>query len=189
MSTIDPPTSRDESTYRVLGEMEGCLKLARAFYARVEHDPVLRPMFPSSFRCAIEGFAMFLAEFLGGPRDYTASRWSISLIDIHRRFKIGPREREHWLSRMSEAIDDMKIAEPGRGALQHVFASVSGYMIGEPQAPLPPKTRSTKISRSVGTRSGPWRTRHPPFAGVMRPAPSRWPKALSASHSFSCSAS
>jgi truncated hemoglobin YjbI len=120
--------------------MEGCLKLARAFYARVEHDPVLRPMFPSSFRCAIEGLAMFLAEFLGGPRDYTASRWSISLIDIHRRFKIGPREREHWLTRMSEAIDDMKIAEPGRDALRHVFASVSGYMIGEPQATLPPKT-------------------------------------------------
>jgi truncated hemoglobin YjbI len=68
MSTTDRSIGRDESPYRAVGEIDGCRKLATAFYARVEHDPVLRPLFPSTFKCAIEGLAMFLTEFLGGPR-------------------------------------------------------------------------------------------------------------------------
>jgi truncated hemoglobin YjbI len=120
--------------------MDGCHKLATAFYARVERDPVLRPLFPSTFRCAIEGFTMFLAEFLGGSPQHTATRWSMSLLDMHERFKIGPKEREHWLHRMFQAIDDVKIAEPARGALHHLFAAASGYMVDRPHAPKPPAT-------------------------------------------------
>ena len=74
MSTIDPSTPFDS-----LGGMEACRKLAAAFYARVERDRVLRPLFPRSFHCAIDGLAMFLAQFLGGPPVYSENRWTPSL--------------------------------------------------------------------------------------------------------------
>src|SRR5215471_9397836 len=53
--------------YQAVGGAEGCHRLSTAFYARVAHDPVLRPFFPGkSFRCAIEALSAFLVPFLGG---------------------------------------------------------------------------------------------------------------------------
>ena len=56
--------------YEAIGGTAGCRGLSVAFYARVARDPVLRPLFPGkSFTCAIEEFAAFLVQFLGGPGD------------------------------------------------------------------------------------------------------------------------
>jgi truncated hemoglobin YjbI len=39
--------------YQTVGGRDVCRKLSEAFYARVERDPVLRPLFPGkSMRCA-----------------------------------------------------------------------------------------------------------------------------------------
>jgi hemoglobin len=64
--------------YRAIGGAAGCRALATAFYARVEQDPVLRPLFPSTFTCAIEAFS-FLVQFVGGEADATQRRWWLSL--------------------------------------------------------------------------------------------------------------
>jgi truncated hemoglobin YjbI len=131
MSTIDPSTS--DNPYQALGEVDGCRKLAIAFYARVAHDPVLRPLFPgSTFKCAIEGLSMYLAEFLGGPRQHTEARWSMSLVDMHERFRIGPKERDHWLEKMSQAMEDVQVGEPACSALKQFFEEASAYLIHQP---------------------------------------------------------
>ena len=53
-----------------MGGEPGCRKLSAAFYARVAKDPVLRPLFPGKTqKCAIEEFAAFLIQFLGGDED------------------------------------------------------------------------------------------------------------------------
>ena len=86
-----------------------------AFYAHVERDPILRPLFPSTFTCAIEEFSAFLVQFLGGEADATQRRWWLSLRESqrrwwlslresHRRFAIGPRERNAWLRAMTRAM-------------------------------------------------------------------------------------
>lgn len=115
--------------------MDSAFKLAAAFYASVEHDPVLRALYPSkTFKCAIEGLALFLAEVLGGPREYTKTRWSVSLRDIHERLKIGPEHREHWIEKMFRAIDEVGIAEPERSALRRYFEEASTYVVNHPVA-------------------------------------------------------
>src|SRR5437764_13596018 len=54
--------------YQAIGGAAGCRKLSVAFYTRVDRDPVLRPFFPGkTLKCAIEAFAAYLAQFLGGP--------------------------------------------------------------------------------------------------------------------------
>ena len=57
--------------YDALGGIEGCRKLSAAFYARVARDPVLIPVFGSSFHCAVEALATYLAQFLEGPCVYS----------------------------------------------------------------------------------------------------------------------
>jgi hemoglobin len=101
--------------YQAVGGRGVCRQLSEAFYSRVKRDPVLRPLFPGkSMRCAVEAFAAFLAQFLGGPAGDAEERWWLSLRDSHLRFKIGPRERQAWMSNMLEALEDVPVDEPVR---------------------------------------------------------------------------
>ena len=78
--------------------------LADAVDQRNGRDPLLRPLFPGkSFTCAIEAFAAFLAQFLGGPSEDSQRRWWLSLRESHLRFQIGDRERTAWLGNMAGA--------------------------------------------------------------------------------------
>ena len=116
--------------YQALGGRRVCLQLAEAFYTRVKRDPVLRPLFPGkSIRCAVEAFAAFLAQFLGGPAEDARARWWLSLRESHLRFKIGSRERQAWMSNMAEALEDVPIDEPVRLALRDLFARSSAYIV------------------------------------------------------------
>jgi truncated hemoglobin YjbI len=96
----------------------------------VARDPVLRPFFAGkSFRCAIEAFSAFLAQFLGGPSADSQFRWFLSLRESHLRFKIGPEERNAWVKQMAQALDEVEIEEPLRGALGNFFEQSSAYLV------------------------------------------------------------
>src|SRR6266700_4168151 len=108
-----------EDVYQAIGRTAGCRKLSETFYARVKRDAVLRPLFPGkTLTCAIEEFAAFLVQFLGGPSEDTQRRWWVSLHESHRRFKIGPKERDAWMSNMVQALEEVEIEQPLRGALR-----------------------------------------------------------------------
>jgi truncated hemoglobin YjbI len=119
--------------YQAIGGIEGCRKLSAAFYSRVARDPILRPIFPSSFHCAIEAFALFLAQFVGGPCDYSGQRWWLTLQEGHARFKIGAKERDAWLQNMANALDEMALDDSAGRALRDFFEASSAHLIGQPQ--------------------------------------------------------
>ena len=99
----------------------------------------LRPLFPGrTFTCAIEEFAAFLIQFLGGPSEATQRRHWLSLRDSHRRFPIGPQEREAWLHQMAMALDDVPLEPAVRRALQVFFARSSAYLVNHEA--VPPRT-------------------------------------------------
>jgi len=126
----------DNGLFRALGGTATCRKLSAAFYARVERDPLLRPLFPGkTFTCAIEEFAAFLVQFLGGPSEDSQRRWWLSLRESHLRFKIGPDQRDAWMGSMVKALDDVQIEEPARGALLGFFERSSAYVVNRGQAP------------------------------------------------------
>jgi hemoglobin len=119
--------------YESFGGRESCRKLSTAFYARVARDPVLRPLFPNSFKCPIEEFAAFLAQFLDGPPEDTEHRWWLSLRESHQRFKIGPGERAVWIRLMTETLEDVvEIPEHYRNALREMFNRSSAYIVDQP---------------------------------------------------------
>jgi len=118
-----------------LGGETGCKRLSAEFYARVGKDPVLRPLFPGKrLRCAIEEFAAFLIQFLGGDEEQTQHRWWLSLRESHARFRIGAAERSAWLKHMGATLDAAPLDEGTRTALRQFFSQSSAYVVGKEAA-------------------------------------------------------
>ena len=118
-----------------LGGEAGCKRLSAAFYARVGKDPVLRPLFPGkSLKCAVEEFAAFLIQFLGGDEEQTQRRWWLSLRESHARFRIGPAERRAWLKHMGATLEATPLDEATRQALRQFFEHSSAYVVGKETA-------------------------------------------------------
>ena len=130
--------------YHAIGGASGCHAVATAFYAHVEQDPILRPLFPSTFTCAIEEFSAFLVQFLGGEADATQRRWWLSLRESHNRFSIGPRERNAWLRAMSATLDDESLIADARvrSDLLEFFKRSSAHVVNKGQVPALEPTQS-----------------------------------------------
>jgi truncated hemoglobin YjbI len=141
--------------YEVIGGRVKCHELARAFFARVPDDPVLRAVYPASLNCAIEGVGTFLVQLLGGPCEYAQERRAtLSLKEAHARFRIGEKEREAWLRNMRLAMGDVRIHEPAQRALTRLFEEAAGFLVN----------------------SGPVReaSRRPPENSLQEDAGARW---------------
>ncbi len=116
--------------FEAMGGMAKCRELSTAFYARVATDSTLRPLFPGkTFKCAIEEFAAFLVQFLGGPSEDAWRRWWLSLRQSHRRFQIHQKERDGWLGHMTQALGDAEMSESVRSALRQLFEEASAYLV------------------------------------------------------------
>jgi truncated hemoglobin YjbI len=136
--------------FEALGGTEGCRKISEAFYARVDHDPVLRPLFPGkSLRCAIEAFSAFLVQFLGGPEEDSQRRWSVSLRESHLRFCIGEKTRDAWMENMTRALDPVELPASARQALREFFERSSASLInhGGARRPVEGPWRHEEIAR------------------------------------------
>ncbi len=130
-------TLQSSNLYEAIGGREGCHGLSTAFYARIANDPLLRPLFPgTTFKCAIEEFAAFLAQFLGGPAEDMQRRWWLSLRESHLRFKIGAKQRANWMANMTLALDDVHVEEPMRRQLLEFFERSSAHVVNEAEAPV-----------------------------------------------------
>ncbi len=131
------PMAEPVDLYRAIGGAAGCHAFATAFYAHVEQDPVLRPLFPSTFTCAIEAFSAFLVQFLGGEAKAAERRWFLSLRESHSRFAIGARERDAWLCAMTATLEDASlIADPTvRASLLAFFTHSSAHLVNQGRTP------------------------------------------------------
>jgi truncated hemoglobin YjbI len=124
--------AEDAPLLGALGGEAGCRRLSASFYARVGADPVLRPLFPGkSLKCAIEEFAAFLIQFLGGDEEQTQRRWWLSLRESHARFRIGASERRAWLNHMAASLEAAPLDEATRKALRQFFEHSSAYVTGK----------------------------------------------------------
>ena len=117
------------TVYEVVGGEPTFRRLVDAFYARVEADPVLRPMFPADMEEGKRAQYLFLMQFFGGPTDYAAERGHPRLRMRHAPFPIGREAREHWLAHMLAAVDEVGIEEPARTTMRDYFERASLHMI------------------------------------------------------------
>jgi hemoglobin len=86
-------------------------RLVSAFYARVEHDPVLRPIYPEDeLEAAAERLRMFLEQYWGGPHTYNEVRGHPRLRARHAPFRIDKAAHDAWLANMRAALDEIALA-------------------------------------------------------------------------------
>jgi truncated hemoglobin YjbI len=102
-------------------------RLVEAFYARVDGDPLLRPMYPKGLGCPIRGLTDFLTFWLGGPTAYDPH--ATPLRRRHARFAIDVRARDAWLAHMRAAVADVGIAAPeARRLMAHLEFGASALV-------------------------------------------------------------
>ena len=104
---IDPGV---RSLYDRAGGMPFFEGLVARFYAGVETDPVLRPLYPEAdLGPATRRLTLFLAQYWGGPRTYDDERGHPRLRMRHLPFKVNPDARDRWLAHMRAAVDTLEL--------------------------------------------------------------------------------
>jgi hemoglobin len=125
----DGPKSSSPTTYEVAGGLPAFASLVDAFYDRVKLDPALSRMFPEDMTEPKAHLALFLAQFFGGPAEYSRSRGHPRLRLRHLPFTIGQAERDAWLGHMLAALDASGIPEPAASEMRRYFEDGSTFMI------------------------------------------------------------
>jgi hemoglobin len=94
------------SVYDRVGGMAFFETLVDRFYEGVADDPVLLPLYPEphDLAPARRRLALFLAQYWGGPSDYSDERGHPRLRMRHAPFSIGGEERDRWLVHMRAAV-------------------------------------------------------------------------------------
>ena len=118
-----------DTLYDRVGGEPFFVELIDAFYAGVETDPVLRPLYPDDLAPSRRHLAMFLAQYWGGPPRYNAERGHPRLRMRHAPFAIGTRERDAWLNHMLGAVAASAAAAGDKQALIAYFESAASSLI------------------------------------------------------------
>ncbi|MEY3072108.1 MAG: hypothetical protein RLZZ353_304 [Actinomycetota bacterium] len=91
------------------GGPEAFVRLVDAFYARVEHDAVLRPMYPEDLEPGKRHLALFLAQYFGAGTVYSDERGHPRLRMRHAPFPIDPSAAGRWATHMLAALAEQDL--------------------------------------------------------------------------------
>ncbi|MBK8025929.1 MAG: globin [Chloroflexi bacterium] len=123
----------ERTIYELVGGEDVFRRLVDAFYARVEQDSVLRPLFPADLEEGKQWQFLFLSQLFGGPQAYAVQRGHPRLKMRHMPFVIDQEARNHWLEHMVAAVDEVGIPEPMRSAMIDYFVRASTHTINSVQ--------------------------------------------------------
>lgn len=118
------------TVYEAVGGSETFKTLVERFYAAVESDPLLRPLYPEEdLSSATERLTLFLIQYWGGPDTYSARRGHPRLRLRHQPFAIGQLERDAWFKHMTAAVNSLDLNPEVRKELLDYFDTTSTAMI------------------------------------------------------------
>ncbi|GIW18559.1 MAG: globin [Tepidiforma sp.] len=100
---MNPSETSAAAPYHQVGGAETVARIVEAFYARVEADDVLRPLYPEDLEPGKKKLAWFFEQWLGGPPSYSERYGHPRLRRRHFPFVIDERAAGRWLRLMREA--------------------------------------------------------------------------------------
>lgn len=108
-------------------------RLIARFYAGIEGDPVVRPLYPDDLTDSITNTAGFLAQYWGGgTAHYSDDRGHPRLRKRHGHVAIGQVERDRWVHHMTEALHAEHLAPDLEAKLLAYFEMGATAMINAP---------------------------------------------------------
>jgi hemoglobin len=126
--SADPTAER---LYERVGGREFFAGLVGRFYAGVETDEILRPMYDESLLPAQERLVAFLSQYFGGGSEYEDLRGAPMLRARHLRFKIDEKARDAWLDHMGDALDVAEISTDDRDELWRYFVTAANFFMNQ----------------------------------------------------------
>jgi hemoglobin len=122
--------SDEESVYDAVGGTPFFVDLVDRFYARVENDPLLRPLYPDDdLRAAREHLTGFLVQYWGGPTTYSEQRGHPRLRMRHARFAIGSAERDAWYRAMAASVLELDLDVTIERRLLDYFSMAADHLV------------------------------------------------------------
>jgi len=121
--------TQGNTLYERVGGEPFFVALVERFYAGVEGDPLLRPLYPEDLGPPSRHLALFLAQYWGGPRTYSAQRGHPRLRMRHFPFRIGQAERDAWLRHMLAAVATSSASPSDAQALTDYFETAATSLI------------------------------------------------------------
>ncbi len=127
------PTELDSPFARLGGEAP-VRELVKRFYDRMDAaEPALAGLHELDEQGQVsprsrDNFGLFLIEWLGGPRNFSATRGHPRLRMRHGRVAIGEAMRDAWLRCMTFALNEQGVTGDVRGFLDARFAEVANFL-------------------------------------------------------------
>lgn len=115
--------------YNRVGGEDFFINLVNKFYEYIESDKVLRPMYPEDLNPGKVHLSSFLAQYWGGPNNYSLQRGHPRLKMRHSNFKIGKKERDIWIKHMCAALKSMNISEDDSTEMLSYFEKTATNMV------------------------------------------------------------
>lgn len=122
-------STAETTVYEMVGGEAVFARLVDHFYALVEADPELRPLFPDDLQAGKRWQKLFLIQLFGGPAAYSQERGHPRLRQRHLPFRIDQAARDRWLAHMLAAMRSAGIDEPAFSLMQAYFERASAFMI------------------------------------------------------------
>ena len=128
--TAEPQDRDPAALFETMGGHETFHRLVARFYEGVRSDPVLRPLYPEEDLGPAEGrLRMFLVQYWGGPKTYSAQRGHPRLRMRHVPFRIGLAERDAWLRHMRDALDELDLAPEAERMLWNYLVMAADSLV------------------------------------------------------------
>ena len=115
--------------YNRVGGEDFFINLVNKFYEYIESDKVLRPMYPEDLNPGKAHLSSFLAQYWGGPNNYSLQRGHPRLKMRHKKFLIGKKERDIWIKHMCAALKSMNISEYDSAQMLSYFEKTATNMV------------------------------------------------------------
>jgi hemoglobin len=126
MNPAEPDTA---TLYDQLGGSPIVHRIVDAFYARVEHDDILRPLYPEDLEPGKLKLAWFFEQWLGGPPSYTERYGHPRLRLRHFPFVIDERAAGRWLRLMREAWNEAGVSPELQAPIFERLGVLARHMI------------------------------------------------------------
>ena len=117
--------------FEMLGGEAGVVRLVNAFYRHMDTRPDargIRAMHAPDLASTQAVLVLYLCEWLGGPKAYSAQRGHPRLRQRHSSFSIGVAERDAWLACMRAALEDVGAAPALQDTLMSSFFKTADWM-------------------------------------------------------------
>ena len=124
------PVGKQMTVFEAVGGQRFFDELGASFYRRVADDQVLLRLYPdpADLAPAARRLALFLGQYWGGPQTYSEERGHPRLRMRHFPFEIGPTERDHWMTAMTGALDELQVHPIVRDKFDAYFTSTAEAM-------------------------------------------------------------